>query len=76
MSCHKVTFNGGSGIICLANIFEFEGFTFEWHAFCGPTPVNKRTLDPRKTIPHGFWRMISRWVKLTKAEQEKFRIYG
>jgi hypothetical protein len=64
----------GGGIVTLTDIYRFQGFTFEWHYFCGPIPVHKRTLDPIKTIPTGFWKMVEQWQKLPKKEWEKYRV--
>ena len=74
MSCVKFQFGSSRGFISLADIYRFEGYVFEWHHFCGPMPLHRHTLDPRKTIPPGFWDMVSRWQKLPKDEWEKYRI--
>ena len=78
MSCHHFKSADGTvtGHICLANIFRFDGYTFEDHKLLGPLPVHKRTLEPRKTVPPGFWKMFDRWFNLTDNEKEKYRICG
>lgn len=70
MSCIRV----GGGIVTLADIYCFRGYTFQWHSYLGPIPVNKRTFDPRKTDPEGFYDMIGDWQKLSKQEMEKYRV--
>lgn len=70
MSC--IRFAGG--FVTVADIYSFEGFLFQWHDYLGPTPVHKRTFDLRKTVPGGFWDMITRWQKLSKKEREKYRV--
>ena len=51
-------------------IYEYEGYYFEWHSYCGPIPLNRKTHEPRKTIPAGFWNMIERFQKLSKEEKQ------
>ena len=35
---------------------------FEDHHYCGPMPLDKRTLDERKLGPrHHFWAAVSAW---------------
>lgn len=70
MSCVRF----GGGIVTIADIYSFEGFLFQWHSYLGPTPVHKRTFDPRKTVPSGFYESVARWQKLSKKEQEKYRV--
>lgn len=76
MTCHT----SPSITICCPNIYKFPfngtEYFFEWHYWCGPIPVHKRTLDPRKTVPTGFYKMINEWIKLSKKEQKKYLIYS
>lgn len=73
MGCHPLP---GGGIITLADIFHYKGFTFEWHAFCGPMKC-RRDGEPHKG-PSGkrFYEVVTEWHSLPKAEREKYRIYG
>lgn len=76
MGCHKIEGEFGHAIITIANIYEYKGYVFEFHKWCGPTPYKKDLSEPRKTIPAGFWDMISEFVKLTDEEKEKYQIMG
>lgn len=78
MGCHHFSSADGSvqGTITLANVYEFEGYTFEYHRYLGPMPVKKKTFDIRKTIPTGFWKMIDRFVKLTDEQKKEYLIAG
>ena len=76
MSC--VPFKSADGSVCgwvtIADVYEFEGFLFEWHSYLGPVPLNKRTKEPRTRVPKGFWSMIDRWTELSDEEREGFRV--
>jgi hypothetical protein len=75
MSCHNFSFNGGKGIICLADTYKFKGFTFEWHDYLGPTQL-RNDGEPRQRTSKAFWPALDRWLNLTKAQKEKTRIGG
>ncbi len=75
MGCHHFQFNGGHGIITLANIFKYQNFYFEFHSYLGPVKL-KKDLEPAKLSGRKFYKMINRWDKLTKKQKEKTRIYG
>lgn len=75
MSDHYFNFNGGRGIISLANGYQFGGFYFEWDNYLGPTKMNKDGECSKRT-GRKFYKMISEWDKLSKREKEKTRIYG
>ena len=75
MSDHYFNFNGGSGIISLANGYKFEGFYFEYHSYLGPTKMNKNGEFSKRT-GRKFYKMIDSFEKLSKNEREKYRIYG
>jgi hypothetical protein len=77
MSTHFIQDPDGRvrSVITVADIYHFEGFTFEFHRFCGPQKVNK-DLEPSKRQGLKFYATISRWLKLTKRQQEKTRIHG
>lgn len=77
MSDHYFKIGDTVGIISLGNIFEYKGFTFENHHFCGPTRLKKKDFEPCKN-PYGrvFLKAYSEWNKLSKKKKEKTRIYG
>lgn len=70
MSCYSLDKGDGriQGWICLPDIFKFphngKVFYFEYHRFLGPTAVHKRTLDPRRTVPPGFYQAVAAFEKL------------
>ena len=77
MGCHHFTFGNSHGIITLSNIYEYKGFTFEWHNYCGPVRVRKKNFEICKR-PYGrtFLTVVTEWDNLSKEEKEKTRIYG
>ena len=78
MSAHYFQNENMRGVIHLADIYRFEGYTFEWHYYCGPF-LCRKNMEPRKRQPgerSKFWQALARWEKLTKAKKEKTRIYG
>jgi hypothetical protein len=75
MSCHRFEFNGGHGIITLANVYQFKGFTFEWHDYLGPAQLRKDG-GQRRRISKAFWPALDDWLKLSKKQREKTRIAG
>ena len=79
MGAHYFNLNNKcAGVIHLADIYACEGYTFEWHHYCGPFRCRKNG-EPTLRQPMGrskFWKMLERWEKLTKDEKEKTRIYG
>ena len=78
MGCHSFKSADGSiqGHICLANIYQFEGLTFEYHNYLGPTQYKKDGSEPRKNISKNFYDVIDKFVKLSEKEREKYLIYG
>lgn len=78
MACHSFKSKDGNiqGHICFINIFEYKGYVFEFHPYCGFTPYKKNLSEPRKTIPSGFWDMVTEFIKLSKEEKTKYQIYG
>ena len=75
MSCHRFEINGVRGILTLANIYEYGGFTFEYHAYLGPTKL-KKDLEPAKREGRKFFKVITEWDKLSKKQKEKTRVSG
>jgi len=72
MSRQYITENGKvTGWLTLADIYRFEGYTFEWHHYCGPI-LCKKNGDPCVRQPgekSKFWAMIDRWDKLSEEEK-------
>ena len=63
---------GAHGVICIAGIYEYKGYIFEFRTFCGPTVLGKN-LKPRKRQPtgedHPFWKAFSEWIRLSHDEK-------
>lgn len=62
-------------IFCGPRIYEYEGWLFEVHSYCGPWPL-KKNGDPRKYAGRRFWEMFSRFDKLSNAELAQYRVGG
>lgn len=75
MAAHRFEIAGCVGIVHLADIYEFEGFTFEFHRCLGPTKLRK-DFEPAARAGKKFYDAVARWQKLTPKKQEKTRIYG
>lgn len=44
-----------------------EEYTFDWHAYCGPTPTTKRGYERKLGPRHKFWKVVT-WWKLQGRE--------
>ena len=64
-----------NGIMTVANVYEFKGFTFEFHTLFGPVKVNKN-FEPSACMGRKFWKAYSEWDKLTKEEKAETQIFG
>lgn len=76
MGCHHFKFGDGtSGIVTLPNIYEYKGFIFEFHSFCGPTKLKKNFKEAKRT-GRKFYKVITEWCQLNKREKRKTQVYG
>ena len=64
-----------NGIMTVANVYEFKGFTFEFHTLFGPVKVNK-DFNPSACMGRKFFKVYSEWDKLTKEEKAATQIFG
>jgi len=64
-----------TGFVCGPRVYEYQGWTFEVHAMCGPWPL-KKDGDPRERAGRVFYNMYSEWSKLTDTEKKETRIGG
>ena len=69
MSCVRI----GNVIMCGSKVYKYKGYFFEWHSFCGPSPLRKDG-ELSKKIPKGFWDMIDEFCKMTDFEKEPYRV--
>lgn len=70
MSCVRIP----GGIVSVADIYHFEGFTFEWHYWCGPMKLRKDGEPSKASCGNRFYDATARWRALPKEEREKYRI--
>ena len=77
MGTHYMRDNDGQvvGVITMANIYRFKGFTFEVHHFCGPVKLRK-DFSPSQRMGREFWKVFCEWLVLTDAEKAETQIAG
>jgi hypothetical protein len=77
MATHCMRDSAGSvnAIITLADIYEYKGFTFEMHHYCGPCKL-KKNFEPAAAMGRRFWEVWSEWNQLTKKEKAATQISG
>lgn len=63
------------GIMTLANIYQFKGFTFEFHPFLGPVKVNKN-FEPSACMGRKFFKVFEEWNNLSDVEKLDTQIFG
>lgn len=69
--------NGRGALICLLTggpLHEIKVgasvILFELHRYCGPMPLDKRTLESRNLGPRApFWRAVSLWAQQGKKTE-------
>ena len=64
-----------NGIMTVANVYHYQGFTFEFHSLFGPVKVNK-DFNPSACMGRKFYKVYSEWDKLTKEEKAATQIFG
>ena len=64
-----------NAIITMADIYEYKGFIFEHHRYCGPCKL-KKNWEPAAAMGRKFWKAWSEWYKLTKEEKAATQISG
>ena len=64
-----------TGFLCGPRIYQYDGWYFENHFYCGPWPL-KKNGDPRKRAGRVFFKMFDRFSKLDKEEQQKHCLGG
>ena len=67
--------NRVNGIMTVANVYKFKGFTFEYSDFLGPLKLNK-DLNPSAAMGRKFFKAFDEWAKLTKEEKAETLIFG
>ena len=64
-----------NGIMTVANVYKFKGFTFEYSDFLGPLKVNKN-FEPAAAMGRKFYKVYREWNKLTTEEKASTQIFG
>jgi hypothetical protein len=59
--------------LCLSNIYQFKGWTFEYNAAFGPWPLNKNG-EPKKRAGDKFNKVFSEFFSLPDEKKEQYRI--
>lgn len=56
--------------------YRFKRVTFEHHDYLGPAMLRRKTFNIRnyKNIKARQWADYYKWLKLSEAEREKFRV--
>lgn len=64
-----------NGIMTVPNVYQYKGFTFEFHSLFGPVKVNK-DFNPSASMGRKFFKVYSEWDKLSLEEKLKTQIFG
>jgi hypothetical protein len=64
-----------NGIMTVANVYQYKGFTFEFHSLFGPVKVNK-DFNPSACMGRKFFKTFQEWDKLSKEEKLDTLIFG
>jgi hypothetical protein len=64
-----------NGIMTVANVYKFGGFTFEFHSLFGPLKLNK-DLMPSAAMGRKFFKAFDEWAKLSDEEKLDTMIFG
>ena len=63
------------GIMTVASIYQYKGFTFEFSNFLGPLKLNK-DLTPSAAMGRKFFKAFDEWYKLSDVEKLDTLIFG
>jgi hypothetical protein len=63
------------GIMTVADIYHYRGFTFESHPYLGPQR-RKKNFDPASRMGRKFYKVYDEWNQLTPEEKSKTQING
>jgi len=56
------------GFFCSPHVYQYSGWLFEWHSYCGPWPL-RQDGELRARAGRRFWAMIKGFQQLTEAER-------
>ena len=63
------------GFLCGPRLYEYEGWFFEEHSYCGPWPLRKDG-ELRQRAIRRFFQIIERFQQLPDAERTQYRVGG
>ena len=77
MATHAIRDDHGriTTILTLADIYQYQGFTFEVDRYFGPCKI-KADWTPAARMGRKFWKVWSEWDKLTKEQKAATKISG
>ena len=67
--------NRDNGIMTVPNVYQYKGFTFEFHSLFGPIKVNK-DFNPSACMGRKFFKVFEEWNKLSDVEKLDTLIFG
>lgn len=67
--------NGVEGWVCGPRLYEYDGWFFEESSYASPWPLRKDG-ELRKRAGRKFWKMFTKFNKLSKKEKREYRVGG
>lgn len=65
------------GIMHVADVYEFEGWIFEFSKMNGPMLCRRRDMEPYRRQPsenHPFWKSFDQWMALDDEHKESTKL--
>jgi hypothetical protein len=64
-----------NAVVTMADVYEYKGFIFEMHHYCGPCKL-KKDFEPAAAMGRKFWKVWGEWNKLSKKKKLATQISG
>ena len=64
-----------TGHICMPTIYDYDGWFFEHSKYMGFWPL-KKNGDPRKRAGDKFYKMLTKFLKLSDKKKKELKISG
>jgi len=61
------------GFLCGPRLYEYDGWFFENHSYCGPWPL-KKNGDPRKKAGRKFYKDVQPFFDMSDKEKKKYQV--
>ena len=55
-------------------VYEYGGWLFEVHYYCGPMLLNRRTGEERVSVPAAFWKAWEAFEQLSDSEKARYLV--